>query len=490
MSLAPQSLRSPEQSRISGRPRIPKILGRQIPAVWLRFLIALLGLVLAFAAALFSTVSQESGNLWTTVILASVALLLATVVGLTTVPYLARRVATARIRNAFEYDVTRVGIIYIVVIVVVAIAALNTGNNLLYIVVAALLAAILVSGVASALVLGDLELDVRLPNHVFAGRPVPARIILRNPRRWLPSFSISVVSLNREKSAKRWRWTATTFSFPPGRPPHRQWLKLPDRQLRRVAESAPQSGIFQGSTYFPHIPPLQEVTANLELNFERRGRYQQEGFGLCTRFPFAFLAKTRRLPLAREIVVYPAVTPTDRFFEILPLITGELETFTRGRGSDLYLIREYTQEDSARHVDWKATAKSGSLKVREFSREDERKLRIVFDNPEPGAVAAPAYEDAVSLAASLAWHFAGEGTEISFAAPGYEGAPDIYKFLTYLAVVQPEKAQPKKAASAIDELPASADYNIIFTARPRGTIPTALWARSYFIFIGRRPNAN
>ena len=40
---------------------------------------------------------------------------------------------------------------------------------------------------------------------------------------------------------------------------------------------------------------------------------------------------------------------------------GEWESFVRGRGSDLYLIREYLPEDSARHVDWKATAKSGSL---------------------------------------------------------------------------------------------------------------------------------
>src|SRR6202008_1191511 len=114
--------------------------------------------------------------------------------------------------------------------------------------------------------------------------------------------------------------------------------------------------------------------AELELGFERRGRYRQESFGLATRFPFAFLTKTRRVPLQREIIVYPPVEPPEELFAMLPLITGEFETFSRGRGSDLYRIREYMPEDSARHVDWKATAKSGSLKVREFSREDERKL--------------------------------------------------------------------------------------------------------------------
>ena len=158
--------------------------------VWVKFLLALVGLGLAFGAALISTASGEAGNLWASVILASVALLMAAFVGLVTVPYLARRVAIERLRQTFHYEVTKAGVIYVLVTLVIGIAALNTGNNLLYIVVAAMLAAILMSGVVSALVLRGLELEVRLPEHMFAGRPVVGRIRLRNPRRFLPSFSI------------------------------------------------------------------------------------------------------------------------------------------------------------------------------------------------------------------------------------------------------------------------------------------------------------
>ncbi len=460
--------------------RLGHLLHVDIPEVWLRFLLAIVGLCLAFAAALFSTVSRESGNLWATLVLASAALLLATLVGLTTVPYLARRVAGARVRDILDYDVTRAGIIYVLVVIMIGIAALNTGNNLLYIVVAAMLAAILVSGVASAMVLRDLELDVRLPEHVFAGRATQGRFLLRNDARWLPSFSVNVISLKRGKSKKHWRWQPATFAWPPNRPSEKQWLHLPDRQLRRVADARPPA-IFEGSAYFPYIPPGGELAAELELLFDHRGRYRQESFGLSTRFPFAFLTKTRRVPIEREIIVYPPVEPTDEYFEILPMITGEFETFARGRGYDLYRIREYLPEDSARHVDWKATAKSGSLKVREFSREDERKLRIVFDNPVPGGISDKAYESAVALAASLGWHFSAENTEISFVAPGYDGGPDIYRFLAHLAMVAPQPAP-----SVIDGLAVTDDYNIILTARPRGTIPTALWNCSYFVFIGNQ----
>ncbi|HSZ00529.1 MAG TPA: DUF58 domain-containing protein [Terriglobales bacterium] len=463
---------------LSAIQRLSRFLHLDIPEVWVRFLLAIVGLALAFGAALFSTVSRESGNLWATLALASAALVLAVIVGLTTVPYLARRVAGARLHDAFDFDVTRVGIVYVAIVLVIGIAALNTGNNLLYIVLAAMLAAILVSGFASAIVLRDLELDVRLPEHVFAGRPTLGRIVLRNPRRWLPSFSVNVVSMKKESSAKHWEWMPTTFAVPPGRPREKQWMRFRDFKLRRVSKTEAPPGIFEGAAYFPYIPAGSEQKADLELRFERRGCYQQKGFGLSTRFPFAFLTKTRHLPLAREIIVYPRVEPADEFFEVLPMITGELETFARGRGDDLYLIREYMPEDSARHVDWKATAKSGSLKVREFSREDERKLRIVFDNPASGVISEKAYEDAVALAASLSWHFAAQNTEISFVSQGYSGEPDIYGFLAHLAI-----AQPQSSPSVIETLRPSDDYNIILTTRARGSLPTALWACSYFVFV-------
>ena len=58
---------------------------------------------------------------------------------------------------------------------------------------------------------------------------------------------------------------------------------------RRVTESAtPPGKIFEGSAYFPYIAAGSELTADVQLQFSRRGRYQQESFGIATRFPFAF----------------------------------------------------------------------------------------------------------------------------------------------------------------------------------------------------------
>lgn len=457
--------------------------------VWLKFLLALLGLGLAFGAALLSTASGEAGNLWTSVILASMALLMAAFVGLVTVPYLARRVALERLRRTFYYEVTKVGVVYVLVTLVIGIAALNTGNNLLYIVVASMLAAIMASGVVSALMLRGLQLDVRVPEHVFAGRPVLARIELRNPRRFLPAFSIRVISARKQKKIlKHWRWQRTTFAFPLNRAPEKQWVRMRDWTVKRVGAAPQPPGIFQGMVYFPYLPAHADLAADLQLRFERRGRYSESSFALGTRFPFAFLTKMSDVALAREVLVYPPVEPADGMFEILPLVRGEWESFVRGRGSDLYRIREYMPEDSARHVDWKATAKSGSLKVREFSREDERKLCIVFDNPDAGEISSAAYERAVNLAASLAWHFSSQDAEVSFVVPGHRRENEVNEFLARLAVIQPQQ-QPADAQRVKNEIfgdiqLGGGEYNIVLTARPRGSLPTALWNCSYLIFLG------
>jgi hypothetical protein len=81
-----------------------------------------------------------------------------------------------RIRFRGEREVTRAGIVYVIATLLIGIAALNTGNNLLYIVVAAMLAAILVSGLVSAVILQE--------------RPATRRRALRGSREgdWRQAF--------------------------------------------------------------------------------------------------------------------------------------------------------------------------------------------------------------------------------------------------------------------------------------------------------------
>jgi uncharacterized protein (DUF58 family) len=84
------------------------------------------------------------------------------------------------------------------------------------------------------------------------------------------------------------------------------------------AEDPKFDRILRASAYFPYVPPMAELRANLPLRLDRRGRYQQDKIGVATRFPFAFLRKMRRIALARQVVAYPSVEPTNKFFHAFP----------------------------------------------------------------------------------------------------------------------------------------------------------------------------
>lgn len=428
---------------------------------WRRFFLALFALTFSFFLALYSTALRMSGRLrlafWTSLL----SLILAGIIAVKVVPYLARRTALERWMIKLEYEFTREGAVYLFVIAVISISALNTGNNLLFIILASLLAGILVSGILSKIVLSELEMEFVLPDHIFAERPMISRLTLQNLKWFFPSFSVMVSARDPAKDKRQ--------KAPAGSP--RQILDAP--------------------VYVPYIPRRSSVTQHVELTFPRRGRYTHGGFRVSTKFPFGFLRKTRVVPARKEILVLPNVQPTEEFYEILPLISGEVESFYKGRGHDLYAIRDYQEGDTARHLDWKATAKAQQLKVREFTREDERRLALVFDGrlPKPEEKKLAQFEKAVTFCACLAWHFYEIDAQMQFVSEGFETgmAPAgeiIYPVLETLALVDPLLGPAAPAVNLLARISsAPRGFNIILTYQPRGSIPTNLWGSSYLIFI-------
>lgn len=420
---------------------------------WRNFAVAMALLSVAMLLALASAAAAERARVWTAGALAAAALGLAAWVAVRIVPQLAQRTGLGWLRFQVRYRLTREGVVYLGLVFVIILAALNTGNNLLFMILASLLAGILVSGVLSRMTLAGIELRFDVPEHIFAGQPVAAAVELRNHKQTLPSFSLRVG--------------------------HDPKSKAP--------------AILAQPVYFPYIPRRQAARQRVELHFPRRGLYRQESFAVSTRFPFGFLEKTRPVELPREILVYPPVEPTEEFYEALPMLTGERESYQRGRGHDLYSIREYVPTDSARFVDWKASARTGSLKVREFTREDERRVVVALDpylDTAGGASAAQQeekFERAVTLAACLAWHFYETGAEMGFrtagvALPMSPAAEIIYDVLAALATVAPQPASSEGRFLA--ELAESNEhFQIVLTSRPHGSIPTSLWTTSWMVFF-------
>ena len=378
------------------------------------------------------------------------------------------RSAFAEISRGFPIDVTTGGVIFIVILIIVAFAAWNTGNNLLFMVFSIMLSTLFVSWVAARASLRDLTVSARFPDHIFAGEPAEVLVTVRNAKRWLPSFSVLVDARGptnlRATKKKRIRFRKRTLS------------------------------------YFIYVPHRAAAEQSIEQLFPKRGHVVVNGFELSTRFPFGFFRHRRRLK-ARDvdIVVYPKPEPIADELHLLPLQTGQTASYRRGAGLDLLLLRDYQPRDELRYIDWKATARSRRLTVREFAAEDERRITIMLDTRLTKDIDKEnfriRFESGVILAASLVKHFVDERADLRLIlgeerGPIGRGPEHLYACLRRLAVVQPDEV------AADDEWPApltddehlhrhhpDANYLVLLTAAERGSIPPQIWRRAFVIYL-------
>src|SRR5713101_6047202 len=422
------------------------------------FLLSMVAVSAKKKLALYSGAAAELGQMGLASTSALIALAVAGWVGVTLVPVLAKRTPLRWIGYKMEFRITREGWVYMAGILLVALPALNTGNNLLFLILASLIAIILMSGILSSITLSGIEMSLKMPKHIFAGQPVRAMVELQNEKLTLPSFSLRV------EAAK-----------PKGATAPAAMLETP--------------------VYFPYLPKHDRVQQTVPMTFPRRGIYRQEAFRIVTRFPFGFLQKSRHVNLKTEALVYPSVGPSEEYLEVLPGIQGALESLAKGRGQDLYALRDYVPTDSARHVHWKASARFGSLKVREFAREDDCRVLLVLDPHTSVPTAADAssqqaaerFERAVTLCAGIAWHFFERNALLQFRTAGLETplAPaeeTIFAILRHLALAQPLPADPQHVL--LTSLAASPElFKIIVTSQPRGSIPVNIWHSSFVVFL-------
>jgi len=419
------------------------------------FFLSITALSVALLLAVYSGAAAELGNIGLAASSALLALAIAGWVAVTLVPTLARRTPLRWLGYRMEYKISPAGWIYIGATLLVALAALNTGNNLLFLILACLISVILMSGILSSISLAGAELRFELPEHIFAGQTVRATVELHNEKLTLPSFGLRVepVPANNQDSA---------------------------------------AALLEKPAYFPYVERQECARQSVPVTFLKRGIHVQDSFRIVTRFPFGFLQKSRRVTLKSETLVYPSIEVTGELSELFPGIEGSIESHNKGRGQDLHALRDYVPSDSARHVHWKASARMGSLMVREFAREDDCRVLLVLDpyteeGELGGSAAGERFEHAVSLCAGIAWHFFERGAHLEFRSAGIETqlAPAeecIFPILGYLAAVQPAKSGSE--SPLLQELAASPElFKIIVTGRQRGTIPAELWHSSYVIFL-------
>lgn len=296
---------------------------------------------------------------------------------------------------------TREGKRFILATFLIAVAAFNTGNNLIFLILAMMLSMILLSVVILRYNLKGLALSFSVAQPVFVKARALFKVSLSNKKKLMPSYSIHVA--------------------------------IPD-------------GI-TGQCVVPYIPPLSHASSDMDSIFTKRGIYRYRGFTLGSSFPFTLFRKNIKAHIGGEVIVYPEIKEIDELIPELTKTDYTAHTARHAPGDEFLMIREFRYGDSMRRIQWKASAKTGKLMVKDTGTDELRLLTIILDNikspplfSKGGLGGINSFEKAVSFAASLADRFIRLGFFVRLITckkliPFGSGQEQLFKILDALAVI-------------------------------------------------------
>ncbi|MCK8602578.1 DUF58 domain-containing protein [Desulfoferrobacter suflitae] len=190
----------------------------------------------------------------------------------------------------------------------------------------------LVSGIFGRRNLFELDIDLEIPQEIFAQTSTLVGIRVTNRRKFMPAFLIRVLVENHH----------SLFSF---------------------------------------IGPNSQHKQYCAMQFETRGAHVIQNIYVSSVFPFNFFSRYRKLKQARRLIIFarPQKCRSLHFQDRQTRVKGESAALTLGYDSDIVSIRDYVSGDPLKYINWKSTAKTGTLKTKELAAIELRQVMIDFD---------------------------------------------------------------------------------------------------------------
>lgn len=289
-------------------------------------------------------------------------------------------------RNTNRAEPTASGMVLIALCFAVGMAAYNSANNILFIALSLLLGSLILSGMLSWLNLRRVDCVLGRGAPARAGQDTSLEFLVGNRGRLMP-----VQGLWFEFQAEPLAPAAASGAVRSASTLRERLASLDTRLLRGRVELGSSLGPGEERRLaWSWVPPS-------------RGRWRVELVCVGSLFPFGFLRKRLAWGAELEVLVRPApIAVTDPSAAARMSLLGLRDIARGGGGNDLLSLREYRPGDSHRLIHWKASARQGTLLVRECAAEAESSFVLHFDAsrelwPDPAA-----FERALRVAASLA----------------------------------------------------------------------------------------
>ncbi|QQE12506.1 DUF58 domain-containing protein [Planctomycetota bacterium] len=286
------------------------------------------------------------------------------------------------------------GLVFLITCLLTLAAALYTQANLLFWGIGLMFGAFVVSLITAMLSLRNVTVTRLLPMHGIAGEQLVPRYRIHN-RSKLGIFNLVVSEESTESEVK-------LNMLPTG------WI------------------LFLG--------PNQALMAEAPCWPSERGKLSFNSLIISCSFPFGILKKVAFFEQEDEIIVYPHIYRLNRrvvgtLSRVNPEGSNNIER--SGGTEEFFGLREYHTGDSIRLINWKQTARTGDMVVKEMTQPSPPQTMVQLDlsdlqinackseNPDISEEQLTKLkEEAISLAASIICDAYMHGYKIGFACSG------------------------------------------------------------------------
>lgn len=191
-------------------------------------------------------------------------------------------------------------------------------------------------------------------------------------------------------------------------------IALPDEQNMTVSDHTNMWDIFS-------MRPHEKITRKLHIACRKRGYYEINRTSVTAQDVLTGDRLYQTYPQETHLYVYPSRLAEDKMFVPLQKILGEIQA-RRSLWEDPFSfrgIRDYEPRDPENRINWKATARTGVLKVNQREAAAGQSVRLLLNLEDPAMYYKETLlEDAIRIAASLAWELIGQQLPVSVVTNG------------------------------------------------------------------------
>jgi uncharacterized protein (DUF58 family) len=209
-----------------------------------------------------------------------------------------------------------------------------------------------------------------------------------------------------------------------------------------------------------------------------RGYYQLNHLELVSGDVFGFLQRSKLFALTHDFFVYPKILPAQQLLIRAGGTNNGVVQALQLAGKDqnaITGIRDHQHGDRLNQIQWKASARIGELKTKEFVQETTDHFLFCLDTFGPVYPHGEDFEEAVSLAASLIYYAKRSQLRFGFTGVLKDGTPILlsgsdeqhfHKIMDTLATIDRQDAVDLSAVIhfALPQIPKGSPVILITTS--------------------------